>query len=208
NGAAPAVLAGGVHGARLAGFRVAGTPQAPWSVGVRLDGSQVVVEETEITGAAGAATRIRGTARSPLRYCYVHHNAGPGIVVAGDAAPRLLANLLTGNGARPGARAPGVEVRDTGAPLLDGNRIEGNGGPGVSLPAPERVDEVWRWNTFGAVPREQAVRVASGPCGAGSGAPGRVIAPRSLAARPTTAAGAGSAGAAAGTAASRAPRRR
>jgi serine/threonine protein phosphatase PrpC len=208
-GGGPAVLANGVRGARLAGFRVAGTPQAPWSVGLRLDGSEVVIEETEVTGAAGAAIEIRGADRSTLRYCYVHHNAGPGILVAGDAAPRLLANLITGNGARPGAPSPGVEVRDLAAPLLAGNRIEGNGGPGVSLPVPERVDEVWRWNTFGAVPREQAVRVASGPSGAASGVPGRAIAARSLAARPAAAAGTGAPGAAAGAAAAaaRAPRR-
>jgi PPM family protein phosphatase len=208
NGAGgPAVLANGVRGARLAGFRVAGTPQAPWGVGVRLDGSEVVIEETEITGAEGAAIEIRGADRSTVRYCYVHHNAGPGIVVAGDAAPRLLANLITGNGGRPGAPAPGVEVRDTAAPLLAGNRIEGGAGPGVSLPAPERVEEVWRWNAFGAVPREQAVRVAAGPAGAASGVPGRAIAARTLAARPAAAAGTSPPGAAAGTAASRAPRR-
>jgi serine/threonine protein phosphatase PrpC len=206
-GGGPAVLANGVRGARLAGFRVAGTPQAPWSVGLRLDGSEVVIEETEVTGAAGAAVEIRGADRSTLRYCYVHHNAGPGVLVAGDAAPRLLANLITGNGGRPGAPAPGVEVRDLAAPLLAGNRIEGNGGPGVSLPVPERVDEVWRWNTFGAVPREQAVRVASGPGGAAAGVPGQAVAARSLAARPAAAAGAGPPGAAAGAAAARAPRR-
>jgi len=143
---------------------------------VRLEGSQVVVEEVEVTGAAGAGIEIRGADRSTLRYCYVHHNAGSGIAVAGDAAPRLLANLITGNGSRPGAPAPGVEVRDAAVPLLAGNRIEGNGGPGVSLPAPERVDEVWRWNTFGAAPREQAVRVAGGPSGAAASAPRRAIA--------------------------------
>lgn len=193
-GGGPAVLAKGVRGARLAGFRVAGTPQAPWSVGLRLDSSEVVIEETEVTGAAGAAVEIRGADRSTLRYCYVHHNTGPGILVAGDAAPRLLANLITGNGTRPGAPAPGVEVRDLAAPLLAGNRIEGNGGPGVSLPVPERVDEIWRWNAFGAVPREQAVRVASGPAGAAAGAPGRAVAARSLAAMPSGAAGAAGTG--------------
>ena len=206
-GGGPAVLAKGVRGARLAGFRLAGTPQAPWSVGLRLDGSEVVIEETEVTGAAGAAIEIRGADRSTLRYCYVHHNAGPGILVAGDAAPRLLANLITGNGSRPGAPAPGVEVRDLAAPLLAGNRIEGNGGPGVSLPVPERVDEIWRWNAFGAVSRELAVRVASGPAGAAAGTPGRAVAARSLAARPAGAAGTGPPGAAGGAAASRAPRR-
>jgi hypothetical protein len=42
---------------------------------------------------------------------------------------------------------------------LSDNRIEANGGGGISLPGPERVDEVFRWNSFGTLPREQAVRV-------------------------------------------------
>ena len=177
-----------------------------------LDGSEVVVEEVEVTGAAGTGIEIRGADRSTLRYCYVHHNAGSGIAVAGDAAPRLLANLITGNGSRPGAPAPGVEVRDAALPLLAGNRIEGNGGPGVSLPGPERVDEVWRWNSFGAVPREQAVRVAGGPSGAASSAPGRAIAGNTgvrgaVGVGGAERAGAGPPRAAAAAAASRPPRR-
>jgi parallel beta-helix repeat protein len=160
-GRMPAVLALGVHGARLAGFRIAATPLAPWSAGIRLDGSQVTVEEVEVSGAVGPGIEIRGADRSTVRNCYIHHNTGPGIDVGGDAAPRLLGNLVSGNGARPGAPAPGIEVREAAAPLIAGNRIEANGGPGVSLPAPERVEEVWRWNTFGAVPRDQAVRVAA-----------------------------------------------
>jgi PPM family protein phosphatase len=161
-GAAPAVAAKGVHGARLAGFRIVGPGAAAWSVGVRLDGSEVTVEEVEVTGAAAAGIEIRGADRSTVRYCYLHHNAGPGVLVAGEAASRLLSNLIAGNGARPGvAPAPGVEVRDSAAPLLADNRIEANGGPGVSLPAPERAEEVFRWNSFGGLSRDQAVRVAA-----------------------------------------------
>jgi serine/threonine protein phosphatase PrpC len=160
-GAAPAVVAIGVRGARFAGFRIAGNAAAPWAAGVRLDGSEVTIEEVEVTGAAGAGIEVRGADRSTVRYCYVHHNAGPGVVVTGEAAPRLLSNLIAGNGTRPGAAAMGVEVRESALPLLADNRIEGNGGPGVSLPAPERAAEIFRWNDFGALPREQAVRVAA-----------------------------------------------
>nr|MDP9120930.1 right-handed parallel beta-helix repeat-containing protein [Acidobacteriota bacterium] len=98
-----------------------------------------------------------------LRYCYIHQSSGPGVVVTGLAAPRLLSNLITGNGVRPGAGAAGVEVREAARPLLADNRIEGNGGPGVLLQAPERLDEIFRWNGFGGAPREQAVRAATQP---------------------------------------------
>jgi len=161
--ALPAISATGVHGARVEGFRVEGSAAAPWSVGVRLDGSEVEIDGVEVGGATGAGIEIRGADRSTVRYSYLHGNGGPGVAVSGDAAPRLLDNLIAGNGIRPGANAPGspgVEVRGGAVPLLSGNRFEGNGGGGVSLPSPERVDEVFRWNAFGTLSREQAVRVA------------------------------------------------
>ena len=173
SGSGSAVEAVGVRGARLSGFRVAGVAGAPWSVGVRLEGSEVELDAIEVTRAAGAGIEIRGADRSTVRYCYVHHNGGPGIAVAGAAAPRILANLIAANGLRAGAPAPGVDVREAAVPLLTDNRIEGNGGPGVSLPTPERGDEIFRWNAFGAVPREQAVRVAGAiPPAAVATAPG------------------------------------
>jgi hypothetical protein len=160
--AVPAITANGVHGARLSGFKVLGTAAAPWSVGVRLDGSEVELDGVEVTGTTGAGIDIRGADRSIVRLSYVHGNGGAGFLISGDAAPRLQGNLIAGNGARPGALAPGVEVRGAAVPLLTENRIEGNGGAGVLLPSPERAEEVFRWNNFGAVPREQAVRSAAG----------------------------------------------
>jgi serine/threonine protein phosphatase PrpC len=212
--ATAAVVATGVHGARLVGFRVAGDLRAPWTAGIRLEGSEVVVEDVEVSGVAGTGIDVRGADRSTVRYCYVHHNSGPGLAVAGDAAPRLLSNLIAANGIRPGAPAPGVEIRGDAAPLLAENRIEGNGGPGVTLPSPERVDEILRWNAFGAVPRDQAVRVVAGAAGgAGARRPGSgtgglgsgPTAPGTSAARPTAGAGGG---AAPSPAAQRAARRR
>jgi serine/threonine protein phosphatase PrpC len=180
--AAPAVTASGVHGGRLSGFKVLGSPAAPWSVGVRLDGSEVELDGVEVTGTTGAGIEIRGADRSTLRYSYVHGNGGPGVVISGDAAPRLLDNLIAGNGTRPGALAAGIEVREPAVPFLAGNRIEGNGGAGVALPGPERADEVFRWNGFGALPREQAVRAAAAPpapAPAPPAAPPAAVPPRS-----------------------------
>ncbi|HVT58488.1 MAG TPA: protein phosphatase 2C domain-containing protein [Thermoanaerobaculia bacterium] len=193
-GGGPAVVAAGVHGASLAGFRVAAEPPASWSAGVRLDGSEVVLDDVEVSGAAGAGIDIRGADRSTVRYCYVHQNAGAGIAVAAQAAPRLLSNLIAGNGMRPAAAAPGapgIDIRESAAPLVAGNRIEGNGGPGVSLAAPDRAEEIWRWNAFGALPREQAVRLAGAAAAGQAGAAGRppiAARPPITAARPPAAA--------------------
>jgi len=54
-------------------------------------------------------------------------------------------------------------VRGAAVPLLADNRIEGNGGAGVTLPGPERADEVFRWNSFTGLTREQAVRFPPAP---------------------------------------------
>jgi serine/threonine protein phosphatase PrpC len=161
--AVPAVTGNGVRGARLSGFRVVGTPAAPWSVGVRLTGSEVELDGVEVAGASGAGIEIRGADRSTVRDSYVHGNGGAGISLAGPAAPRISGNLIAANGTRPGALAPGVEVREGAVPLLANNRFEGNGAAGVTLPGPERVDEVFRWNAFGTLPRDLAVRVVAAP---------------------------------------------
>ncbi len=186
--AVPAVSAKGIHGARLSGFKVLGSAAAPWSVGVRLDGSEVDLDGIEVTGTTGEGIEIRGADRSTLRLSYVHGNGGPGILITGNAAPRLQGNLIAGNGIRPGALAPGVEVREKAVPLLTENRIEGNGGGGVTLPGPERGEEIFRWNNFGTVPREQAVRALDAPAGPAAGVAARQPAAKPAAPAPSKAA--------------------
>ncbi|HEV2853522.1 MAG TPA: protein phosphatase 2C domain-containing protein [Thermoanaerobaculia bacterium] len=156
-----AVTAQGISGARVEGFRIAGDPQAPLQVGLRLADSQVRVEGVEIAGAVTAGIEITGQDASVVRYSYVHDNPGGGVLIAGNAAPRLLHNLIARNGRSVGAppRA-GVEVRDTARPSLIENRIEGNGG-GVMLPMPDRADEIFLWNSFGGASRAQAIRLAA-----------------------------------------------
>ena len=154
--AAPAVVARAARGARLDGFRIVADPAAPLAVGLRLVDSQVEVEDLQVSGARRAGIEILGDDRSTVRYSYVHDNPGAGVVVAGRAVPRLLHNLIAGNGRvatgpDPAAR-PGIEVRDAARPVLAENRIQGNGAPQVVLPAgidPSYATEVQRWNVFG-----------------------------------------------------------
>jgi hypothetical protein len=159
--AVPAISAQGVDDAVLSGFRIAGDATTPLQVGLRLADSSVEVQGVEITGAATAGIDVSGDDRSTMRASFVHDNPGGGVLIAGNAAPTLLNNLIFRNGRAPGAPRPGVEVRDTARPVLVENRFEGNGGGGVVLPSPERGDEIFAWSSFVPSSRADAVRVAS-----------------------------------------------
>lgn len=160
----PAVTAQGVTGARIEGFRIAGSEQAPLQVGLRLADSAVQVESVEISGAQTAAIDFVGTDHSTVRYSYLHDNPGGGVLVESPARPSLLHNLIFRNGRAASAPPqPGVEVRGEAQPVLIGNRIEENGGGGVSLSVAERLEEIFLWNDFGAAGRAQAVRAPEPP---------------------------------------------
>jgi hypothetical protein len=158
----PAVTAQGVSGGRVEGFRILGDAQTPLQVGLRLVDSDVVVDGVEVSGAQTAAIDFAGKDRSTVRYSYLHDNPGVGVIAGGSSLPRLLQNLIFRNGRAAGAPArPGIEVRDQARPSLIGNRIEGNAGGGVTTTAADWVDEVFLWNSFGSVPRNQAIRVSA-----------------------------------------------
>lgn len=166
----PAITAQGVEGARIAGFRIAGDAQAPLQVGLRLADSAVEVDGVEISGAQTAAIDLAGADRSEIHHSYVHDNPGGGVLVEAGAAPRLLSNLIAGNGRAPGLPPhPGVEVRAGAQAELIENRFVGNGG-GVLLAAPERAEEVFLWNSFPGMNRAEAVRA---PAPAQPAVPGR-----------------------------------
>jgi len=171
----PAVTAQGVEGARIAGFRIAGDAQAPLQVGLRLADSSVEVDGVEISGAQTAAIDLAGSGRSEIHHSYIHDNPGGGVLVEASAAPRLLSNLIAGNGRTPGAPPhPGVEVRAGAQAELIENRFVGNGGGGVLLASPERAEEIFTWNSFPGTNRAEAVRApAPAPVPPAPQGPGR-----------------------------------
>jgi serine/threonine protein phosphatase PrpC len=161
--AEPAVTAEGVRDALLSGFRIEGNAQAPLEIGLRLADSALTVENLEISGAATAGIESAGTDRSQISESYVHDNPGTGVIVRDQAAPRLHQNFVLRNGAGPGEPRPGVEIRDAARPQLFQNRLEENAAAGVWVPASDRVDEVFGFNTFGTTPKERAVRTPPRP---------------------------------------------
>jgi serine/threonine protein phosphatase PrpC len=158
--AVPAVSAQGADDVLFSGFRIGGDAQTPLQIGLRLADSSIEVQGIEIAGAATAGIDVSGDDRSTVRASFLHDNPGGGLLIAGNAAPTLLNNLILRNGRAPGAARPGVEVRDTARPVLVENRFDGNGGGGVVLPSAERGDEIFAWSSF-STPRADAVRVAA-----------------------------------------------
>jgi serine/threonine protein phosphatase PrpC len=159
--AEPAVAADGIQEARFIGFRIAGgAPDSPLALGLRLAGSSVVVENLEVSGAATAGVEIAGADRSSIRDSYIHDNPGAGIIVRDQAVPSLRNNLIHRNGTDKTVPGPGVEIRDAARPQLIDNKFEGNGAAAVWVPSADRVEEVFGFNSFGALPRDKAVRVS------------------------------------------------
>ena len=161
--ALPAVSAEGVQQARFAGFRIVGNAETPLTVGLRLAGSAVEVEDVEITGATTAGVEVSGADRSALQVSFIHDNPGTGVIIRDQAAPRLQDNLISKNGGARGEPRPGVEIRDAARPQLLRNKLEGNAAAGVWVPSADRVDEVFGFNTFGTLAKDKAVRVTPKP---------------------------------------------
>jgi len=184
--AEPAVAADGVHGVRFAGFRIEGSPDAPLAMGLRLSGSTVNVEDVEISGATTAGLEIAGGDRSSVRDSYIHDNPGTGVIVRDQAVPSLRNNLIHRNGTDKTVPRPGVEIRDTARPQLIDNKLEGNGAAAVWVPAADRVEEIFGFNSFGTLPRDKAVQVTPRPPLPGAAAaPGTPVPPAAPAPPPS-----------------------
>lgn len=166
-----AVLAQGVRGARVEGFRIAGDAEHPLAVGIRLVDAAVVIENVAITGAREAAVEAVGGDQSLLAFSLVADNGGAGIILDGPAATRLLSNLIEGNGAGLEPPAAGVELRGGASPLLHDNRFAGNAAAALRGVDPSQVQELARRNRFeGEGPGSAIVPRTAEPGGEGGGA--------------------------------------
>lgn len=142
----------GRTGAALSGFRVAGDADHAIEVGVLLEAGAGRVDDVEVSGAIKAGIVAQSGSLALVGSCYVHDNAGPGIVVLSGASLELRHNLITANG-KPGVKVlPGVELFEGATAVLFGNIVLGNGDDQVAgLPAARRAD-VARDNIVGTAP--------------------------------------------------------
>jgi serine/threonine protein phosphatase PrpC len=120
----PAVIAEGVKGARIGGFRILADEQMPLSVGIRLVDSEVEVEDMEVD-RAGVGVEIHG-GRVALVGNAVHDCGSEGVLILGAGTPWLSHNAIQRN------KGAGIAARDGAKPGLIGNVIEKNS---LELPA-------------------------------------------------------------------------
>ena len=143
-----AVMADGIKGAELSGIVIHAGPEAAFPVGIRILNSDLRITNVEVSGAASAGVWIGGNSRATLSASYIYNNPGTGIVIAGTARPRLVGNVIQGNGARAGKAGPGIDVIDNAEPAVLRNVISGNAAEGIRIRL-EQMKERMAGNFFG-----------------------------------------------------------
>jgi serine/threonine protein phosphatase PrpC len=114
-----AVVAAGVVGAELAGFRIIGDAATPLGTGVLIRASQTSLVDIEVTGAANAAIVVDGMSIATILASDVHDNPGTALTIRAATA-RLAHNVFMRNGTSERVRRS--FIIDEGAnPLVTGN---------------------------------------------------------------------------------------
>ncbi len=92
-----AVVAAGVAGAELAGFRIIGDAATPLGTGVLISASKTSLVDIEVTGAANAAVVVDGTSLATMMASDIHDNPGAALAIRSTSA-RFVHNIFVRNG--------------------------------------------------------------------------------------------------------------
>jgi serine/threonine protein phosphatase PrpC len=144
---AAAIIAQGVQGARVYGFRILADEKAPLAYGVWIADSDLELQDSEIVGA-GTGIEIRGYSKAVLRANSIQDCRDAGVRISGNAAPSLLYNAILRNGRRAHDPAPGVLIEEPARPVLIGNTFEDNGGEPVGMPDGMDGSAIQKFNFF------------------------------------------------------------
>jgi hypothetical protein len=120
---AAAVVAAGVAGAELAGFRIIGDAATPLGTGVLIRASQASLVDIEVTGAANAAVVIDGTSLATMLASDIHDNPGAALTIRSPSA-RIVHNVFVRNGTSEPVRRS-VIIDEGANPLITGNVFQG-----------------------------------------------------------------------------------
>jgi serine/threonine protein phosphatase PrpC len=116
---AAAVVATGVAGAELAGFRIIGDAATPLGTGVFIRASQASLVDIEVTGAANAAVVVDGTSLAVMLGSDIHDNPGAALTIRSPSA-RIAHNVFVRNGTSQPVRRS-VIIDEGANPLFTGN---------------------------------------------------------------------------------------
>jgi len=133
----------------VSGFTIRGDQAGRLAIGLSVAEAVIEVDDMEISGAREAAISLLPGSRATIRGSHIHDNQGAGVVVAADALPRLLHNVVTRNGVSAAAPRAGLEIKEGGSPQLFGNIIIGNGANEISGLPPVARTEWQRDNVIG-----------------------------------------------------------
>ena len=117
--ATAAVVAEGLTGAGITGFRIVGDAATPLGVGLLARDSEVAVVDMEITGATRAALDLAGAGAS-LVGSDIHDNPGLGMVIRAGASPRIANSAFARNGTPEGI-GPSLLVEEGAQPTFSNN---------------------------------------------------------------------------------------
>ena len=154
-----------VSGATFSGFRIEGDAATPLGTGIMIRNSEVVMSDTEISGARNAAIEYSGTAGGSVVAADLHDNPGAAIVVRAGASPRIAHSTFVRNAGSE--RAPGtLLVEATAHPVFTNNTFYGIGPDSLIVPASVGRSALLRDNWFVNPPVD---RPASTPARSGKG---------------------------------------
>jgi PPM family protein phosphatase len=121
---AAAVVADGISGAELSGFRIIGDAATPLGFGIQVRNASVRIVNVEVQGARSSALDLGGSADVHVIGSAISSNPGAALIVRSGATPRLTNNNFAKNrSATPGAAW--VTVEGGGLPELLGNIFDG-----------------------------------------------------------------------------------
>jgi len=126
----PAVVASGISGAELVGFRIVGDAATPLGTGLLVKDAALTVTDIEVTGAANIAIDLddeRGAARVTVMASDIHDNPGAALAIRGGSSPRIAHNVFQRNGlSERSPAAVDIERWEPGAePRFSGNVFHG-----------------------------------------------------------------------------------
>jgi len=159
----PAVVADGVGGAELVGFRIVGDAATPLGTGISATHAELSVIDVEITGAASAAVDVAEASRVSILASHIHDNPGVALAIRDGASPRVNHNVFARNGLSERMGAALLVERDT-RPTFFGNVFHGVAAEVLRPLGDAAVAQASRDNWFVDV-AEMPVRPPPGPHG-------------------------------------------
>lgn len=122
----PAVIAAGVSGAELAGFRIVGDAATPLGTGLLVKDAELAVVDIEVTGAVTVAIDLTDHSRVGVTGSDIHDNPGAALAIRSGASSRIVHNVFARNGMSERVGAALVIEPET-QPRFSGNVFHGIG---------------------------------------------------------------------------------